>query len=416
MLWLAIALAEEPGADAAGEVLVSTDDVWVRVEADEKSERIGRLAAGWPFRITDRAKGRKKGCQQWGAVDPVGWACLDWSAPTEREVADLPVLLDYQPPDPADFDAYLADGTFSRPDGEPILPFVYGRVWKQWKAPLYASAEAFAAGEGPVGQLPVGRRARFVGATETPRGVVLLRDDGTVVPEAEIYVFPITRFQGRDLRDDPVPAGHVPAWAVEYDGLDAAGPDGSAVTMPYHTPLSAQAEPVDGEWVATVADLEVHVPVTAQLRVWRPAERPAEAGDSELWLDLDTRQQVLGVLEGDTLIYATLVSTGLWSTPTPSGTFRITDKAAWGDMRSRPGAADAYYVEAVPWVLHFKARYALHGAYWHWGFGHRASHGCVNLAPSDAQWLYERIQPDAPPGWHAVWETDANPGTLLRVR
>ena len=32
---------------------------------------------------------------------------------------------------------------------------------------------------------------------------------------------------------------------------------------------------------------------------------------------------------------------------------------------------------------------ALHGAYWHRRFGERVSHGCVNLAPTDAAWLYE---------------------------
>jgi len=35
------------------------------------------------------------------------------------------------------------------------------------------------------------------------------------------------------------------------------------------------------------------------------------------------------------------------------------------------------------------SRYGLHGAYWHDNFGQRMSHGCVNLPPSEAKWLYE---------------------------
>ncbi len=31
---------------------------------------------------------------------------------------------------------------------------------------------------------------------------------------------------------------------------------------------------------------------------------------------------------------------------------------------------------------------ALHGAYWHNNFGHKMSHGCVNLPLYFATWLY----------------------------
>ncbi|MCS6911273.1 MAG: L,D-transpeptidase, partial [Anaerolineales bacterium] len=29
-----------------------------------------------------------------------------------------------------------------------------------------------------------------------------------------------------------------------------------------------------------------------------------------------------------------------------------------------------------------------HGQYWHDGLGYKRSHGCVNLSPLDARWLY----------------------------
>jgi len=38
--------------------------------------------------------------------------------------------------------------------------------------------------------------------------------------------------------------------------------------------------------------------------------------------------------------------------------------------------------------MYFNRDMALHGAYWHDGFGYRRSHGCVNMTITDAHWLY----------------------------
>ena len=45
---------------------------------------------------------------------------------------------------------------------------------------------------------------------------------------------------------------------------------------------------------------------------------------------------------------------------------------------------------------------ALHGAFWHSGFGLVRSHGCVNLSPADARWLFGFLSAPLPAGWHAV--------------
>jgi len=52
----------------------------------------------------------------------------------------------------------------------------------------------------------------------------------------------------------------------------------------------------------------------------------------------------------------------------------------------------------VPYVMYFNnSEQALHGAYWHDGFGYRRSRGCINLSITDAKWIYEwtQDQPDA---------------------
>jgi lipoprotein-anchoring transpeptidase ErfK/SrfK len=65
---------------------------------------------------------------------------------------------------------------------------------------------------------------------------------------------------------------------------------------------------------------------------------------------------------------------------------RTRDHMSWGT----PGD-DFYALEDVPWTMYFDEGRALHGAYWHDGFGFRRSHGCVNLPITDAHWLYRWV-------------------------
>lgn len=77
----------------------------------------------------------------------------------------------------------------------------------------------------------------------------------------------------------------------------------------------------------------------------------------------------------------------------------------------------AYELRDVPWIQYFEAGYALHGAYWHDVFGIPRSHGCINLAPIDARYVFMWTQPDVPEGWHGInISDDFGRGTLIRIR
>jgi lipoprotein-anchoring transpeptidase ErfK/SrfK len=39
--------------------------------------------------------------------------------------------------------------------------------------------------------------------------------------------------------------------------------------------------------------------------------------------------------------------------------------------------------------MSYAGNFGFHGAYWHDYFGTAASHGCINLSPADAKWLYD---------------------------
>jgi hypothetical protein len=66
--------------------------------------------------------------------------------------------------------------------------------------------------------------------------------------------------------------------------------------------------------------------------------------------------------------------------------------------------------------MFFDKAVALHGAFWHRDFGHVHSHGCVNLPPIDARWVFDFTSPHLPAAWSAVFPTQLERGTLVRVR
>ncbi|HEY8431443.1 MAG TPA: L,D-transpeptidase [Sandaracinaceae bacterium] len=131
---------------------------------------------------------------------------------------------------------------------------------------------------------------------------------------------------------------------------------------------------------------------------------PRGVEDDEPWVHVDVSEQTLVVYRGATPIYATLVSTGLAGHDTPIGEFTIRRKFVSDTMANLgPDAGDdSYRIEDVPWTQYFQGSIALHGAFWHARFGLRRSHGCVNLAPRDARWVYEHTWPEVPEGWHGV--------------
>ena len=77
--------------------------------------------------------------------------------------------------------------------------------------------------------------------------------------------------------------------------------------------------------------------------------------------------------------------------------------------------AEEWNVADVPWTMKFRKNFALHGTYWHDGFGHARSHGCVNLSPHDARRLYDWTSPDVPDGWSEIADGGDASGTPVRI-
>jgi lipoprotein-anchoring transpeptidase ErfK/SrfK len=154
-------------------------------------------------------------------------------------------------------------------------------------------------------------------------------------------------------------------------------------------------------WVVTALNVgsvpEVAAPATPVPA--EPDETRLPAGSDQItetrWIDVDLSEQKLTAVENGIPVHATLISSGLPQTPTPTGQYRIWIKLRYDDM-----AGADYYIEDVPYVMYFHEGYGLHGVTWHGNFGHPMSHGCVNLPTEEAGWLFD---------WAEV-------GTLVNIR
>jgi len=107
-------------------------------------------------------------------------------------------------------------------------------------------------------------------------------------------------------------------------------------------------------------------------------------------IEIDLSKQKLFAYNNGSLEKEFIISTGKWKYPTPVGNYKIQTKLLKTTMARNygPGNPDNYNLPNVPNVMYFYRDYAIHGAYWHWRFGTRVSHGCVNLKLKDAEWLY----------------------------
>lgn len=151
------------------------------------------------------------------------------------------------------------------------------------------------------------------------------------------------------------------------------------------------------------------------LRIVEAAPRPALVPKNARFIRVSLAQQTLIAYDGPAPVFATLVSTGKEGFETPLGLFRIQQKHVSATMDGLVGSDEAYSIEDVPWTMYFTGSFALHAAFWHDHFGNVRSHGCVNLAPADARWLFQWATPVLPNTYHGVVAQRDNPGTWVAI-
>ncbi len=125
-----------------------------------------------------------------------------------------------------------------------------------------------------------------------------------------------------------------------------------------------------------------------------------EAADKKVVVN--NNQQSLTCYEGNNEVFFCRVSTGrkldefgipvdTWAT-TP-GTFWVWRKLISLHM-SGGGTGAGYDTMAIPWTSLFVGEgIAIHATFWHNDFGTPKSHGCVNVLPEDAKWIFRWTTP-----------------------
>jgi hypothetical protein len=140
-----------------------------------------------------------------------------------------------------------------------------------------------------------------------------------------------------------------------------------------------------------------------EVRLIRRIDRPKGIPKGKKWMHADLKEQTLTAYdESDRPVLATLLSSGLDTHRTPTGTYRLERRYISKHMEGPDPEHGVYEVAEVPWTFYYRGNYAIHGAYWHNVFGEQRSHGCTNIPPADARWLFRWLEPEFPEGWHSM--------------
>lgn len=124
---------------------------------------------------------------------------------------------------------------------------------------------------------------------------------------------------------------------------------------------------------------------------------PNEEKRVEVRLD----DQLVLAYERERLVFATRTSTGgrlrSGTYTTPTGDYITYHKRPTRHMAAGDLASSGFDLPGVPWVIYIKENgISFHGTYWHNDYGRPRSHGCINLTPQAAKWLYRWTTPTVP--------------------
>ncbi|UCE00644.1 MAG: L,D-transpeptidase [Chloroflexota bacterium] len=295
---------------------------------------------------------------------------------------------------------------------DPALTYVdirYGEVVRQ-NAPVYASLEDAV------------KKGSVVRKIDSPYSFISYTDEA-VIDGKRYYMVDyggwmtandISRigtpslFQGKLFSYTPErPFGWIifPTETKQTPGFDIEDYTGREVYRYQEVQIYA-TETIDGiEWYMIGPDEWIPENREWQRLIGRvlPNPNPPDGVNNGRWIEVNLKDQTVAVYDQGQLVFASLIASGIEPFWTRPGLFQIYEKYDSTPMRGAFEAdrSDAYYLEDVPWTMYYDKARALHGAYWHNGFGAPRSHGCVNMSVGDARWLYDWADIG---DWVYVWD------------
>jgi len=195
------------------------------------------------------------------------------------------------------------------------------------------------------------------------------------------------------------------------DALESLEPNAKVLYRLYyatvHWVTASAVSAVDGsKWYYLLDDkFKAYYYVRAEhVRLLTPDElTPLSPNISEADKRIEVRlsDQMVLAYEQNNLVYATRAATGgrlrSGTYTTPDGDFMTFHKRPTRHMAAGDIAASGFDLPGVPWVTYItQSGISFHGTYWHNDFGHPRSHGCINLTPQAAKWLFRWTLPSVP--------------------
>lgn len=134
-------------------------------------------------------------------------------------------------------------------------------------------------------------------------------------------------------------------------------------------------------------------------------------------IEVHTTDQVVIAYERDIPVFMSRAATGAAFRDgnhfTKVGRYITFYKRPCRHMAAGDLASNGFDLPGVPWICYISENgVAFHGTYWHNDFGKPRSHGCINLPPQAARWIYRWTQPVVPAAEQQVY---VDYGTIVDV-
>jgi len=134
-------------------------------------------------------------------------------------------------------------------------------------------------------------------------------------------------------------------------------------------------------------------------------------------IDINIHQQTLSCYEDEREVFFCRVSTGVEGEDfeTPPGLYYYVWRKMLSVHMSGGTTGGGYDLMGIGYTTLFQGDgIAIHSTFWHNRFGERTSHGCVNVRPQDAKWIWRWSTPVAGYDPGDITVTDYS-GTNIRV-
>jgi len=180
-----------------------------------------------------------------------------------------------------------------------------------------------------------------------------------------------------------------------------------------HHVLQVRDDPAGGSWYQVYDELPpaatywVRAHLIRRITEWEFRPINPHVPLEEKRLEINLAGQTVICYQGDQPVFFTRCASGtrfryddgrVEDFSTPIGDFAVLLKQPSRHMQGgEPGQDDAFDLPGVPWNTFFTYEgVAIHGTYWHNDYGVTRSHGCVNVSPEAAKWIYRWTFPIAP--------------------